>query len=49
MLLSHMAKVTQRDIQRVARHLFVEPRIHLAVLGPVAEPERSRLSSLCRI
>ena len=48
-LLSHVVKVTERDIQRVARHLFVTPKIHLAIVGPIAEPEASRLSSLCRI
>ena len=48
-LLSHIARVTQRDIQRVARHLFVTPRIHLAILGPVAQPQLSRVANLCRI
>lgn len=48
-LLAHMAKVTERDIQRVARQLFVTPKMHVAIVGPVAEPEASRLASLCRI
>ena len=48
-LLSHMAKVTPRDIRRVARHLFVTPRIHLAIVGPVTEPEISRVTTLCRV
>ena len=48
-LLAHLAKVTARDIQRVARHLFVTPRLHVAIVGPVGEPEAARLSSLCRM
>jgi predicted Zn-dependent peptidase len=48
-LLSHMAKVTERDIQRVARQLFITPKMHVAIVGPVAEPEASRLASLCRL
>jgi len=45
-LLAHLAKVTARDIQRVARHLFVAPKMHLAVVGPLAEAEASRLAPL---
>jgi predicted Zn-dependent peptidase len=48
-LLGHLAKVTARDLQRVARQLFVTPKLHLVVVGPVAEPETSRLSALCRV
>ena len=48
-LLAHVAKVTLRDIQRVARHLFVTQKMHLAVVGPITEPEASRLTALCRI
>jgi len=48
-LLSHMERVGPRDIQRVARHLFVTPKMHVAVVGHIAEPEASRLASLCRI
>jgi predicted Zn-dependent peptidase len=48
-LLTHMMKVTERDIRRVAQHLFVTPKMHLAVVGPIAEPEASRLTGLCRV
>jgi predicted Zn-dependent peptidase len=48
-LLAHLSKVTARDIQRVARHLFVAQKMHLAVVGPLAETEASRLSTLCRL
>ena len=48
-LLAHLAKVTARDIQRVARHLFVAPKMHLAVVGPLAETEASRLSGMCTL
>jgi predicted Zn-dependent peptidase len=48
-LLAHLAKVGVRDIQRVARQLFVSPRMHLAVVGPLAEPEMSRLSAMCTL
>ncbi len=48
-LLKHLAHVTGRDLQRVARHLFLTPKLHLAVVGPVAELESSRLAALCRI
>ena len=47
--LAHLAKVTARDIQRVARHLFVAPKMHLAVVGPLAETEASRLSGMCHL
>ena len=47
-LLAHLAKVTERDIRRVARHLFVPARMHLAVVGPIAETETARLEDLCR-
>ena len=48
-LLAHLSKVTARDIQRVARHLFTTARTHVAVIGPIAEPEASHLSAACRI
>ena len=49
LLLSHMEQVKERDIRRVARGLFTTPRMHLAVIGPVGEPESRRLTELCRI
>ena len=48
-LLTYLAKVTERDIQRLARQLFLTPKLHVAVVGPVVEPELSRLANLCRI
>ena len=48
-LLAHLAKVTERDIQRVARQLFLTQRMHLVIVGPVAEPEAPRLADLCRV
>ncbi|MBI2104901.1 MAG: insulinase family protein [Candidatus Omnitrophica bacterium] len=48
-LLEHVARVTERDLRRVARHLFVTDKMHLAIVGPIAEPEANRLSALCRI
>jgi predicted Zn-dependent peptidase len=48
-LLAHLMKVTEQDVRRVARHLFVTPRMHVAVVGPIAEPEASRLAPLCRL
>ena len=48
-LLAYVARVTPRDIQRVARHLFVTQKLHLAVVGPIAEPDAGRLAALCRI
>ncbi|MBI3321730.1 MAG: insulinase family protein, partial [Candidatus Omnitrophica bacterium] len=48
-LLAHVARVAAPDIRRVARRLFVTPRMHVAVLGPIAEPEAARLSTCCRI
>jgi len=48
-LLAHLAKVGARDIRRVARHLFVSPKMHLAVVGPLAETEASRLSGMCHL
>jgi predicted Zn-dependent peptidase len=49
LLLAHIEKVNERDIRRVARALFTTPRMHLAVIGPVSEPEAGRLNELCRI
>ena len=48
-LLDHMARVTERDLARVARALFVTEKMHLAIVGPIAEPEAGRLAALCRI
>ncbi|MBI4597988.1 MAG: insulinase family protein [Candidatus Omnitrophica bacterium] len=48
-LLAHLEQVTARDIQRVARHLFTTPKIHLVVGGPIAETETPQLANLCRI
>ena len=48
-LLSHLSRVTARQIQHVARHLFVTPKIHAAIVGPLSETDGSRLSALCRI
>jgi len=48
-LLAHLARVTSRDIRRIAARLFETPRLHLAIVGPVAEPEAARLPGLCRI
>ncbi len=49
LLLSYIERVTARDIQRVARHLFITEKMHVAVVGPVAEVETPRLANLCRI
>ncbi|MBI3330909.1 MAG: insulinase family protein [Candidatus Omnitrophica bacterium] len=48
-LLRHVAQVTERDLVRVARELFVTEKMHLAIVGPIAEQEGSRLAALCRI
>jgi predicted Zn-dependent peptidase len=48
-LLSHVERVTARDIRAIARHLFVTPRMHLAIVGPIADPEAERLTALCRV
>jgi len=48
-LLAHLAKVTERDIQRVARQLFTTAKLHLAVMGPFEESDASRLSRICQI
>ena len=48
-LLAHLAKVTARDIRRVARHLFLTPRLHLVVGGPIGERDAARVERLCRI
>ena len=48
-LLNHLSQVTARDIQRVARQLFQPATMHLVVVGPVAEPEATRLAALCRL
>ena len=48
-LLVHLERVGARDIRRVARQLFVTQKLHLAIVGPVTEPDASRLSAICRI
>ena len=48
-LLAHIERVGRRDIQRVARQLFVTSKTHLAVVGPLTEPDVSRLASVCRL
>ena len=48
-LMEHIARVTPRDIRRVARQIFQTDRMHLAIVGSVAESESSRLRALCRI
>ncbi len=49
LLLTHIERVTARDIQRVARHLFVAPRLHLVIMGPVESSEAAHLATLCRL
>jgi predicted Zn-dependent peptidase len=39
-LLRHLDEVTVEDVQRVARDLFDEKRLYLAVVGPFDEPAR---------
>ena len=48
-LLSHVERVSRGDILRVARALFLTAKTHLALVGPLGEPETSRLAALCRI
>ena len=48
-LLTHLANVTTRDIQRVARHLLMTPRMHVVVGGPIAEHDNARITQLCQI
>jgi predicted Zn-dependent peptidase len=48
-LLDHVERVGARDIQRVARQLFLTARMHLAIVGPVADADAARLAALCRI
>ncbi len=48
-LLKYLARVTEQDIRRVARRLFATPKLHLAVVGPIDEPEASRLVDLFRL
>ena len=49
MLLTYLSRVTASDIRRVARKLFVTPRMHAAIVGPIADGEAARLAGLCRI
>ena len=46
-LLDHLAKVTAADVRRVARHLFVTPRLHVAVVGPLGDGDSARLAQWC--
>jgi predicted Zn-dependent peptidase len=39
-LLAELDKVTAEDIQRVARDVIADDRLHLAVIGPFDDPER---------
>ena len=39
-LLRHIDAVTAEDVQRVARDLFEEKRLYLALVGPFDDPER---------
>jgi len=48
-IIEHIERVAERDIRRVASQLFVTPKMHLAVVGPIAESEAARLSSACRV
>lgn len=48
-LLRHLDRVTARDVQRVARSLFTTAQLHLAVVGPISDPESTRLAALCRL
>ena len=48
-LLSHLSRVGARDLQRVARRLFVTPKMHVAIVGPVSQAESGRLAQLCRV
>ena len=48
-LLAHVAKVTPRDIQRVARQHFVTEKMHLAVVGPINDSDAGHLAPMCRI
>ena len=48
-LLDHLARVRAADIQRVARHLFVTAKLHVAIVGPMSGAETARLTPLCRI
>ncbi len=41
-LLRHLQAVSAADLRRVARKLFVPERVHLAVVGSVAEADASR-------
>jgi predicted Zn-dependent peptidase len=48
-LVEHVERVTERDIRRVATALFVTPKMHLAIVGPIAESQALQLSAECRI
>jgi predicted Zn-dependent peptidase len=41
-LLAELDKVTAEDIQRVARDVIADDRLHLAVIGPFDDPDRFR-------
>ena len=48
-LLAHVQRVTPSDIRRVARQLFVTPKMHVAIVGPVSDLETHRLARLCEL
>lgn len=48
-LLEHLERVTPAQIRRVARELFLTPKMRVAVIGPVGDTTTSQLRSLCRI
>jgi predicted Zn-dependent peptidase len=48
-LLAHLERVTAADVRGVARHLFETPNMHVAVIGPLAEPDVARVKQACRI
>lgn len=48
-LLAHVERVSARDIQRVARQLFLTDKMHAAIVGPLAESDTSRLTHVCRV
>ncbi len=47
-LLTHLERVTATDIRRVASRLFQVARMHLALIGPIAESTQGRLARLWR-
>jgi predicted Zn-dependent peptidase len=47
-LLVQLERVSATDIRRVASQLFVGARMHVAIIGAVADSVQQRLSRLCR-